>query len=555
MFQYAIPTLIALSLTAGCGGSSQAPTTEAAVNGPRDMLVYASGSDLESLLVPVSQSASDSVVSSNIYMPLQDVKFDCSLKRTPDGLSQSAEWNEDGTILTMKLRDDIKWSDGTPVTTKDVAFAYKMVGDTAVASPRLSYLDKMVAGNNPKVVDDNTLEWHFTAAYDRDTQTAHASLGVVPAHVLDGLDLGSIRSNKANTAPLPFGPFKLVEHKPTQSFALVPNEAFSGKDSERARLKRIQFKIVPEYQTRLLLFKKGEIDLMDGIQIKDADELVKSNPNINLVRRGYRFNDYIAWNLNNEMFKPKAVRQAIAHAVDIDFLIGKLLTSADGTKYGRRSVGTITPELCNVHNDDIVPFAYDTAKSKALFAEAGWTDTDGDGLLDKEGQTFRFTLVTNRENERRMEAAILIQNALKKVGVDMKIDTKEFNSMTDMLRKKEFEAVLGGWSAGLFVDPSTMWHSDTPEKKYPFNYPSYSNPEVDALIETGLSTPDPQAAAPVWKDLQAKIYDDQPYLFLWWRDEIVGIDNRFDNAQINVLSLMDNLHEWEVPADKVKYNF
>jgi ABC-type transport system substrate-binding protein len=154
-----------------------------------------------------------------------------------------------------------------------------------------------------------------------------------------------------------------------------------------------------------------------------------------------------------------------------------------------------------------------------------------------------------------MEAAILIQNALKKAGVEMTIDTKEFNSMTDMLRKKQFEAVLGGWAAGLFVDPSTMWHSDTPEKKYPFNYTSYSNPDVDALIEQGLATPDPQAAAPIWKDLQAKIYEDQPYLFLWWRDEIVGIDNRFENVQIDVLSLLNNLHEWEVPADKVKYNF
>jgi peptide/nickel transport system substrate-binding protein len=488
-------------------------------------------------------------------MPLQDVEFDCSLKRTTDGLAQTAEWNEDGTILSMTLRDDIKWADGTPVTTADVAFAYKMVGDRAVASPRLSYLDQLKPDAAPKVIDDTHLEWHFLHAYDRDTQTAHASLGVVPAHKLAEVDLGSIRSHASNKSPLPNGPFKLIEHKPTQSFALVPNENFSGKADEAARLKRVQFKIVPEYQTRLLLLKKGEIDLMEGIQVKDADDLVKSNPNIQLVRRGYRFNDYIAWNLNNDLFKSKAVRQALAHAVDIEFIIGKLLTSADGTRYGRTSVGTITPELCNVHNDDITPYGFDAVKSKALFAEAGWTDSNGDGILDKDGKKFRFTLVTNRENERRMEAAILIQNALKKAGVEMTIDTKEFNSMTDMLRKKQFEAVLGGWAAGLFVDPSTMWHSDTPEKKYPFNYTSYSNPEVDALIEQGLATPDPQAAAPIWKDLQAKIYEDQPYLFLWWRDEIVGIDNRFENVQIDVLSLLNNLHEWEVPADKVKYNF
>ena len=121
------------------------------------------------------------------------------------------------------------------------------------------------------------------------THKQRMQASVSSLHILKDLDLGSIRSNKANTQPLPFGPFTLTEHKPTQSFALVPNEAFTGKESERAKLKRVQFKIVPEYQTRLLLLKKGEIDLMDGIQIKDADELVKNNPNIKLVRRGYRF--------------------------------------------------------------------------------------------------------------------------------------------------------------------------------------------------------------------------------------------------------------------------
>ena len=100
-----------------------------------------------------------------------------------------------------------------------------------------------------------------------------------------------------------------------------------------------------------------------------------------------------------------------------------------------------------------------------------------------------------------------------------------------------------------------MWHSDTEDKKYPFNYTSYSNPEVDALIDRGLNTPDPKEAAPIWQEMQAKIYDDQPYLFLWWRDEIVGIDNRFENTEIDVLGLLNNLHKWEVPADKDKYDF
>jgi len=294
---------------------------------------------------------------------------------------------------------------------------------------------------------------------------------------------------------------------------------------------------------------------MDGLRVKDADELRKSNPNIKLMRRGYRFLDYIAWNLNDPLFQDKRVRQAFAHAVDINRMIDKLLTSETGERYAKVAVSTITPELCAAHNNDIKPFAYNIERAKELLAEAGWTDTDGDGWVDKDGVTMEFTLVTNRENERRIEASVLAQESMKAIGVNMKLDQMEFNAMSEASRNKQFQAMLSGWSAGLSVDPSSIWHSDANGKSYPFNFTSYANPAVDVLIDRGLSTPNPADAAPIWNEMQALIYDDQPYLFLWWRDEIVGIDNRFENVQLNILSLFYRLNEWEVPPDKVKHKF
>ena len=135
----------------------------------------------------------------------------------------------------------------------------------------------------------------------------------------------------------------------------------------------------------------------------------------------------------------------------------------------------------------------------------------------------------------------------------MNIERLEFNSMVERLHKRDFEAALGGWSAGLFVDPVDVWHSDPPDRPHEFNYTSYANPKADELIDRGMKTPKPEEAAPIWKELQAVIYDDQPYLFLWWRDEIVGLDKRFEKYEINVLSTLSHLERWEVPADKVKY--
>lgn len=556
-----LSAIAALALTFGCSGGSTSTPTEGA-DGRRDMLVIAWQSDIGSLTSVVSQSASDSYIESMINYPLVDSDFDCSLKKLP-GLATEWSWNEDGTVLSMTLRDDISFSDGHPLTAEDIAFTYELVADPIVASPRVSYIEHMVPGKAPLVVDDHHIEWHFTHAYDRDTQMAHASaLGILPKHILENADRSTLRGNDFSRNPLSTGPWMLASHDPNSRVVMEPNPNFTGPDEDQTQLKRVLFKIIPEYSTRLLSLESGDVDLMESILVKDADALRETHPEINLVQRGYRSNDYIGWNLNNPLFTDVRVRRAMAHAVDIDDIIGKLLTGADGTTYARRSIGSITPELCGVYNEDITPLSHNKEQARTLLAEAGWTDTDGDGILDKDGQRFEFTLTTNTGNARRAESAVFIQSHLAEVGIKVNIEQQESQTFFENLRKKDFEAALAGWSAGLFVDPSTMWHSDVvceegqedcEPKKYEFNFTSYSNPRADELIDRGLATPLPEEAAPIWKELQEVIYEDQPYMFLWWQNEIVGVHSRFENTETNVLSPYGHLEHWSVPVDQVKY--
>jgi peptide/nickel transport system substrate-binding protein len=539
----------ALAALVACSGAT-APVTDFtdAPAGPRDMLVYASGGDIGNMISVVSQAASDTLVLGQTQYAGLESDFDCSLKYSP-AVVKSWVWGEDSLSLTLTLRDDIKWADGTPVTAEDFAFALDLIGDKVVASPRYSAVEPFAAP--PQILSPTEIRFTYREPGDQYTRLAQASGYYEPKQILGAADRASLRTHPLSKRPLPTGPFKLTDHRPNESFVLEPNEAFTGPEEDRARIKRVQFLIVPEYQTRLLKLKRGEVDMMDGINIKDADELRKSNPNLRFERRGYRFMDYVGWNLQDPRFQDKAVRRAMAHAVDVDGMIKRLLTSETGESYGRQAIGTITPELCAVRAH-VEPIKKNLAEAKRLLADAGWADTDGDGVLDKGGVKLAFTLMTNRENERRIEAAQLIQADLKQIGIEMTIDTLEFNAMSDRLRKKEFQAVLSGWSAGLFIDPAAMWHSGD---GYTFNYSSYANPEVDALIDRGLRTPDPAEAAPIWREMQEKIYDDQPYMFLWWRDEIVAIDDRFQDTQIDILSLMHRLHKWQVPPDRVKYNF
>ncbi|TNE89196.1 MAG: hypothetical protein EP330_12210 [Deltaproteobacteria bacterium] len=572
-----IPALLALLAIAGCSGDS-GPSQDAEKKWEtRDTLVIAVQEDMDNLIPVVSQSAADSYIEGAIYFPTIDSEFDCSLKKIP-ALATEWNWSDDGTVISLTLRDDISWEDGTKVTANDILFGYDLVRDPAVASPRISYVQHAIEGKFPLVVDDTHLEFHFTHAYDRDTQAAHISaIPALPKHLLGEADRASLRKHAFGKSPMSAGPFRLAAHEPGQRIVLEPNWNFTGPEEYRPKLNRVILRVIPEYATRLIELEKGTIDLMQSVQFEDVDRLAKEHPNLRLVRRGWRSMDYVAWNQQNDLFKDVKVRRALTMAMDVDHMMSQLLTSDSGEVYGRRSVGTITPALCGVHNDDIQPLPHNLEQAKALLAEAGWTDTNGNGVVDKDGQELSFTLTTNNGNPRRAKAAVFIQDYLKQAGVEVKIETLAANTFFENLRKKDYQAALSGWSAGLFVDPSTIWHSDvtkgvdpqavnheTPncsdtvtdncvERRYEFNFVSYNSAKADELIEQGLRTPVPSESAPIWQELQQVIYEDQPYTFLWWMDEVIAVDSRFENTSIDVLAPFGNLHDWSVPADKVKY--
>lgn len=572
-------TLSSVSLVALLSCSSSPQPDEAQPQGdgfPRDTLVIAYQSDADSLLSVVSQSAADGEIINNINYPVIDSDFDCELKMRP-ALAKSWEWSEDGTVLSMTLRDDISWSDGQPVTAQDIAYTMELVADPIVASPRIAYIQNMQPDARPRVIDDYTIEWHFTHAYDQTTQLSHAAvLQPVPRHVLSDADRATLRGHEFNTRPVINGRWKLAKWERGERIVLEPNENWTGPADEQPKLRRVIFRILPEYATRLIELETGGIDLMQSILVSDADRLAREHPEIKLYRRGWRSMDYVAWNQvdsadykarvgalgegetidldsvkRHPIFGDRDVRRALAKAINVDKLIADLLTSeVTGEAYARPSIGTITPELCNVHNDAIQRIQYNVAEAQADLAALGWTDSDGDGTLDKDGYKMSFTLMTNSGNKRRANASVIIQATLKDAGIDVNLETLESNTFFERLRKKDYEAALAGWSAGLFVDPSVIWSSG-PE--YEFNFVTYKNERVDELIQQGLRTADPEVAAPIWLEMQQLIYDDQPYAFLYWMDEIVGVNERFEDVKVNVSGALTDLHTWSVPADKVKY--
>jgi peptide/nickel transport system substrate-binding protein len=564
---------VLLLLALACGDMTG---TVADAEGRRDTLVIGLPTDVKSLLYVVAQSAADAAVMDATQRGMYGSRFDCSLQSTPD-FARAWSFSEDGKTLDVELRDDLRWEDGTPVSAQDVAMTFDLVADAKVASPRAGNVEFMDPAARPEVIDPTHLRWRFTKAYDRVTMLSHTNLPPVPAHRLKDADRASLRGHPISaSAPLSNGPFRVTKWEKNARLVLEPNPAFGGDAADRARLRRVIFKVLPEYATRLVELESGAIDVMESVLVADADKIAREHPEIRLYRRGWRFMDYVAWNsldpadtkaraarlapgetldldavAGHALFADRAVRRALAKAIDVDKLIGDVLTSrATGERYGRPAIGTITPALCGAYNDAVQRFPYEPESARAELASLGWRDTDGDGVLDKQGRPFRFSMLVNAGNARREKSAILVQSMLRKVGVDMQVEKIESNTFFERLRKKDFDAALAGWSAALFIDPTSMWGRDSA-----FNFTSYRDPEAARIIEAGLGAPDPDAANAHWRALQARIYEDQPYAFLYWMDDLVAVHSRFEDVNVDILSPYGHLERWSVPADKVKYRF
>ncbi len=566
-------SLPALALLAACAPQPQ-PVAEQPF--PRDTLVVAYKSDVESLVSVLPQTTADTDILGVLDSLLLQPGFDCELTYEPL-IAESWSFSEDGKTLSLALKQGFTWTDGAPLTARDVKFTYDLLANPAVASPRAAFIQHMLPEARPRLVDDWHLEFAYSSAYDPATMVAHAvGLELLPEHALRDLPPEEIGGIWKEEPPLTYGPWRLESRTPGQKLVLVPNERWGGPESMRPKLRRVIVKVLPEQATQLGELRAGTVDMVLGVEVEDAQRLAAENPEIQLLRRGWRAMEYIGWNAidgaryqellvaagegarpdpasagPHPIFGDPAVRRALTMALDIDGMMAQLFTAqATGETYAQRAVGTISPSLCRYHAEDIQPLPHAPEKASAALAAAGWEDRDGDGVLDKDGQPLRFRLLGSRGNARRERTALLAQDALKKIGVDMQLELADFGTYVQRAIGKDFDALIGGWSADLFVDPTTKWHS-SPEQIY--NFVSYGDTEADALIAAGLSEPDPEQAAQIWRQFQRRVYQDQPYTFLWWADEIVAIHGRFQDVTPNVLSPFHDLHAWWVPATQVKH--
>ncbi|MDP2279409.1 MAG: peptide-binding protein, partial [Nitrospirota bacterium] len=366
------------------------------------------------------------------------VKYHTDLSVIGD-LAESWDISKDGLVITFHLRKGVKWADGVEFTADDVMFGYKTIINEKTPT---AYKEDFLQVKKAEVLNKYT----FRVTYEKPfapALTSWSGIVVLPKHLLEGKD---ITKTEFGRNPIGLGPYKLKRWTPGQELILDSyNEYFEG----RPYIDRYVYRLIPDLATMFLELKAGSIDMMGltPIQYTKQTNTDFFKNNFQKFRYPVFAYTYMGFNLKHPFFQDKRVRQAIAYAIDKSEIIDVVLFGL-----GSPATGPYVPNTWP-YNPNVKKYEYNPEKARELLKEAGWEDTDGDGLLDKDGNPFRFTIFTNMGNTLRKNAATIIQWRLAKVGLKVVIRALEWSTfINEFIDKRRFEAVIRGWSIGLDPD-------------------------------------------------------------------------------------------------------
>ena len=536
--------LTACAALAGCNGDRESRADEVVAAGPPahgDTFIQASIGDIGGLIPSLTSDQSSHEVGGMIYDGL--VKTDKDLNLAP-AMAESWTYSRDCLELTFKLRRDVKWHDERPFTADDVVFTYQAMINPKTPAP---FKEGFLLIKDVTAPDPYTVRVRYGEPYARAVETWNTDM--LPKHLLESFaEAGTLRESPQNSWPVGTGPYRFQEWKPGEKVVLVANpEYYEG----RPYLSRIVYRVIPSQATIFLELKAKGVDYVStltGIQYARQTEY----PAFRKAYRKFRYpaSDYtfLGFNLKDPRFADRRVRQAFAYAINKQELI-------DGVRLGlaREANGPIRPGTW-AYTEDVRHFDYNPEKAKALLAEAGWKDRDGDGIVkDADGKPFTLTIRTNQGNDERKKIAEIIQQRLKDVGVQAEIQLIEWAAfIKEFVKPRRFELIVLGLGTGVDPDQYVVWHSSQrgPDQ---MNRTGYANPEVDHLLEVGRTSCVEKDRVQTYHKIQQILAEDLPMIFLYFRDALPVVSSRIRGVSPAPAGILYNFDDWYVPKAQQRY--
>jgi peptide/nickel transport system substrate-binding protein len=494
-----------------------------------DWLVQAFGANLTTLTPYISQDVYASRVQSYILESL--------LTRDPVTLEWQGllahDWSvsEDGLTFIFKLRKGLRFSDGVPLTAGDVVFTFEFIMNEAIQAPRhRAYYAKIEA---VEALDALTVKFRFAEPYFNALSLA-GGMEILPKHFYQPYLEDPNSFNQSKGLLLGSGPYRLEDAKgwsPDEGgVELRRNPRYWGP--VEPAFDRLIWRVIENDSARLTTFRNGEIDTYSSRprefkQLTDDEQISSKAQHWEYMSplAGYF---YIAWNqLRNgkpTRFAKAEVRQAMTYLIDRQRIVDEIYLG-----YAEVAVSPFS-DSSKQHDPATKARGYDQAKGIELLAKAGYADRDGDGILeDSEGKPFEFELVYFQGNEDTGRMVLLLKDMLARAGILLQPKPTEWSVMSDLMDKRDIEAITLGWSGVLESDLYQIFHSSQIAGGGN-NFVNYSNPELDRLIEEARASVDEAKRMPLWRQAEAHLYQDQPYTFLMRSKSLVFIDRRLHNV-------------------------
>ncbi|MGB2630826.1 MAG: peptide-binding protein [Candidatus Omnitrophota bacterium] len=504
----------------------------------RDAYVSAGIGDARILVPFLADDVSSGSVCGLIFNGL--TKVDKDLKVVGD-LAESWDVLDGGLTITFHLRKGVKWHDGAPFTAEDVRFTYETILDPGTGCP---YISSYSSIKTITVIDPYTIRFDYNRPYA--PAILKFGMGIVPKHLFE--KAGDVRKSAYAIAPVGTGPYRFTRWERGRYIILEENPEYF---EHRPGIKHYIYRLIPDQAVQFLELVSGGVDSMslNPYQYRYRSETSEFRERIRKYHYLAHSYTYIGYNLKDPFFADKKVRQALSYAINKKEIINAVLLGLGESCTGPFLKGSL-------YYDDSVPgYAYDPDKAARLLREAGWEDTDGDGILEKEGQEFKVTLVTNQGNQVREDIATVVQDQWAKLGIKVEINVIAWAAFLDQfVNKKKFQAMILGWTIPLDPDPYSVWHSDS-MRPGGLNFISYSNPKVDELIVLGREEFAPAVRREIYHEIHRVISEDAPYTFLFFPYATPAIDKRFKGIIPAPAGIGYNFIDWYVPEDEVKYKF
>lgn len=565
----------------GCGSNDEGYTLETgeAVNG--EWVVVHDLSDPEGINPIVVNDASASAIFNRIYEQILTQDF-VTTELKPNLVEALPILSEDHLSYTFTLKKGIKFSDGKPLTTKDVVFSFKAVKNPLIidgAALRNYFTDV----KNVVAKDDYT----FVVSMLRPYFMAEYQLGlfwIMPKHILDpkgftdgytfdetnDLDKATKSTSMKgladwfNTAAVKregrynvgSGPYMMDEWRTGEAVIIKknPNWWQAGKSEwSPAYADKIVYKIVNDRNTAVVALKNQELDFMEYVPPPKFVEEVDTTTVKHLAKHAYegQVYTYIGWNTQKAVLSDKLVRRALSHLVDRDALIKQVLRGI-----GKKVDSPIYPQRPE-YDETITPIEYSPETSRKLLAQAGWVDTDANGILDKivngKKTDLSFKFLLNAGNEAREQIALILVDEFKKIGINAEIKKLEWTVFLENLRTRNYDAYIGSWvNDPIPSDPYQLWHSSQADNKGS-NYVGFRNTRADELMEMNRTEFDLAKRMAYMKEFQQIVVDEQPYTFLWMPLYPAVYNRRLQNVGFSFVRPGYNPAQWWVAKANWRY--